>query len=508
MYISSFTPGIIVIRIKSFYYIFMFSVQSHILIFSLPFIFSQFRVHGSSLDCKFNWTFCCWKNKGDGSPWQIYRGKSHDDKNRSILYSRLQDDKLSNHFFLATSVTSEQRFSSDWTSCVICSKTGLFKVLVRAYQTPKTRIKLCWKFANGENSIYRYCAFLRNWKSSDYASKYFTVTPKRPIQFYIKLHNHGQSIATAVIDSIKVVTEECHLPLIRPKHRQVKLYSIQPNEEKEEFTTKVVTSQRTISKLSSTKNFTIPSNSNSPFILSDVFGDAFAQFLEDDSDGLIVEGQKARKDDIKSSEWLGRNNAKQDNVVFVTTTLAPELPFNFNFLKCNTAGGCLFDQSMCSYQNSPMSLGSTFQRVRLHDQNFMQALTRPNTIAVLETNTTFTEDHKIVFDVLEFTEGQRLYGCCYNTKLDADETLLNIRKLLGGKRPSELFCPFATAAYSTPLIWRTERFTCPQGTEKILFMCENNGKINGACAMDNIRIHKILDVLEMEPCQKNIIAFS
>ncbi|EJW70460.1 hypothetical protein WUBG_18633, partial [Wuchereria bancrofti] len=89
---------------------------------------------------------------------------------------------ISDHFFLATSVTSEQRFSSDWTSCVICSKTGLFKVLVRAYQTPKTRIKLCWKFANGENSIYRYCAFLRNWKSSDYASKYFTVTPKRPIQ--------------------------------------------------------------------------------------------------------------------------------------------------------------------------------------------------------------------------------------------------------------------------------------------------------------------------------------
>lgn len=58
--------------------------------------------------------------------------------------------------------------------------------------------------------------------------------------------------------------------------------------------------------------------------------------------------------------------------------------------------------------------------ILVYDRNFMQALTRPNTIAVLETDTSFTEDHKIVFDVLEFTEGERLYGCCYNTKLDAD----------------------------------------------------------------------------------------
>ncbi|EFO26536.2 hypothetical protein LOAG_01943 [Loa loa] len=377
----------------------------------------------------------------------------------------------------------------------------------RAYQTPRTRIKLCWKFANSENSIYRYCTFLRNWRSTDYASKHFSVTPKQPVQFYIKLQNHGQSIATAVINNIKVVTEECHLPSIRPKHRQVKLYSIQRAEERE-LTTQVITSRDITSKLSATTNPITSSNLNSSFVLSDIFGDAFAQFLVDDSDGLIVEEQKIGKDGVNSNEWLKRNNPKQDNEVFVSTTLTPKLPFTFNLLECNTIGGCLFDQSMCSYQNSAMSRGSTFERVRLYDQNFMQALTRPNTVAVLETDTSFTEDHKIVFDVLEFTEGQRLYGCCYNTKLDADETLINIRILLGGKRPSELFCPFATAVHSTPVIWRTERFTCPQGTGKILFMCENNGKINGACAMDNIRIHKILDVLEMEPCQKNIIAFS
>uniref|UniRef100_A0A1I7VL52 Uncharacterized protein n=1 Tax=Loa loa TaxID=7209 RepID=A0A1I7VL52_LOALO len=328
-----------------------------------------------------------------------------------------------------------------------------------------------------------------------------------PASISVSLPSNQFKYPTAVINNIKVVTEECHLPSIRPKHRQVKLYSIQRAEERE-LTTQVITSRDITSKLSATTNPITSSNLNSSFVLSDIFGDAFAQFLVDDSDGLIVEEQKIGKDGVNSNEWLKRNNPKQDNEVFVSTTLTPKLPFTFNLLECNTIGGCLFDQSMCSYQNSAMSRGSTFERVRLYDQNFMQALTRPNTVAVLETDTSFTEDHKIVFDVLEFTEGQRLYGCCYNTKLDADETLINIRILLGGKRPSELFCPFATAVHSTPVIWRTERFTCPQGTGKILFMCENNGKINGACAMDNIRIHKILDVLEMEPCQKNIIAFS
>ncbi|VDK72481.1 unnamed protein product [Litomosoides sigmodontis] len=422
------------------------------------------------------------------------------------------------HFFLATSVTPEQRFSSDWISCPICSQTGLYTVLVRAYQTPNTRIKLCWKFTNGETNTYRYCTFLRNWRSADYASKYFTANPKQPIQFYIKLHNHGQSTATAVIDNIKVVTEECRLPLARPKYKSMELYSVNGTEargkegfagteEKEVFVTPKISSNA-IEKQSTMKNSTNSSNSNSSFLLSDIFGDAFAQFLVDDSDGLIVESQKTEGGDMSRNKWFERSNTERYNEMLATTTTAPGVPFAFNLLKCNTVGGCLFDRSMCTYHSSHMSRGSTFQRVRLYEQNFVQALTRPNTIAVLETNTSFGEEHKIVFDALEFTEGQRLYGCCYKTKLDADETLINIRTLLGGARPSELFCPFSTAAHSTPLIWRRERFICPQGTEKILFMCENNGEINGVCAMDNIRIHKILDVLEVEPCQKNTIAFS
>uniref|UniRef100_A0A915PYK3 MAM domain-containing protein n=1 Tax=Setaria digitata TaxID=48799 RepID=A0A915PYK3_9BILA len=452
--------------------------------FSPGIIVSIFR--SSSLDCNFDWTLCCWKNKGDGAPWQIYRGKSHDGKNGTILNSQLNEDKQG-QFFLATSVTPEQRFSTDWTSCAICSRTGFFTVLVRPPEQGSN-------YAGNQLPMIITC--------TDIAHFYETGSP--PITpFYIKLHNHGQSVATAVIENIKVVTEECYLPFIRPKNRSVKLYSIERNERDK---TEVTTSWIRINKSQIFETTTIRPDSNSSFVLSDIFGDDFAKFLVDDSDGLIVEDQRTGVDGVNYNQ-LHRKEYERDNQVFATAPI-PSLPFTFNILECNTPGGCLFDRSVCSYQNSQLSRGSTFERVRLYDRNFMQAFTRPNTIAVLETDTSFNEDHKIVFDVLEFTEGERLYGCCYNTKLEADETLISIRKLLGGKRPSELFCPFATATHSAPLIWRTERFTCPQGTEKILFMCENSGKINGTCAMDNIRIHKIFDVLEMEPCQKSIVAFS
>lgn len=70
-----------------------------------------------------------------------------------------------------------------------------------------------------------------------------------------------------MIDSIKVVTEECHLSLIRSKYRPMKLYSIQRNEEKEGLTTQPIITSRhnTMSKLSTIKNSTTLPNSNSSF---------------------------------------------------------------------------------------------------------------------------------------------------------------------------------------------------------------------------------------------------
>ncbi|MCP9263837.1 hypothetical protein DINM_007208 [Dirofilaria immitis] len=321
---------------------------------------------------------------------------------------------LYGQYFLATSVTPNVRYSSDWTSCVTCSRTG---------------------------------------------------------QFYIKLHNHGKSTALAIINSIKVIIDECYQPFIsRSKQQPMKLVATERFREKEILRIRPINTRNKIRKTLIAETSTIQStNLNSSFLLRDIFGDAFAKFLEDDSDGLIGNQRQFSGDIENRQKQVYKKNNNQNNEPFIltttTTTTIQTLPFVLNLLECNTIGGCLFDHSMCSYHYSQLSRGSTFQRVRLHDRNFMQAFTRPNTVAVLETDTSFMEEYKIVFDVLEYTEGERFYGCCYNTELES-EALINIRRMLGGKRPSELFCPFATEAHSTPIIWKTQRFTCPIATKR------------------------------------------
>ncbi|VDM95222.1 unnamed protein product, partial [Thelazia callipaeda] len=497
----------------------------------------------------FDFKSCCWKNKGNGTSWQIYRGNARNDENRTILRSRLYEDELNaflplslmnefiilriypskltivynvkfilDKYFLAASVTSEQTFSSDWTSCVTCSKTGRFTIRIRSYQTPATKLKLCWKPANDDDSIYRHCTFLRTWSSAEFVNKHFTVTPMRPIQFYIKLQNHGRrAVATAVIDSIHVITDEYCLPVAQSKLRSTKLHLVEGSNKKQRNISPIhLPDSETFSivKLSTITTTTMPPNSNSSFILNDIFGDAFAQFLVDDTDGLIDERQNIETNDVTDDgqayllRLIHRTYSGIDDDTRFATTLTPFPLLTFNLFACNASGGCLFDHSMCSYRSSPVSRGSTFQRMILSGHNFMQAVTRPNTLAVLETDTIFNEDHKIVFDVLEFTEGERLYGCCYKANIETLESFISITTLLSGNPPSKLFCPFATSINATPVNWRTVRYTCPRGTTKILFMCENHGTTNGTCALDNIRIHKIFDILEMEPCQKNIITSS
>uniref|UniRef100_A0A914ZF42 MAM domain-containing protein n=1 Tax=Parascaris univalens TaxID=6257 RepID=A0A914ZF42_PARUN len=163
--------------------------------------------------------------------------------------------------------------------------------------------------------------------------------------------------------------------------------------------------------------------------------------------------------------------------------------FDIDSLRCNTTGGCLFDRSMCSYRNSDLADKASFRMVSVLNQRFVQASVPPGGIAILEVETRFHEAHLVVFDLLEFSEGGKLSACCLKPQ----------------NQPQELFCPFATESQATPVLWHTSRITCPSGTTKLMFVCENYGQLQGSCSIDNIRLHKTVDVLELEPCQKNTL---
>ncbi|VDP25341.1 unnamed protein product, partial [Onchocerca flexuosa] len=183
--------------------------------------------------------------------------------------------------------------------------------------------------------------------------------------FYIKLHNHGESTAIATINGIRVITEECPLPFYQSKQQSLKLISIKRSPEKEILKIRPISSQDKMMKSTIGQNSSkMQSNSNSSLMLRDIFGNDFAQFLEDDTDGLIVENEQFGKDSVGNEKKMYRNNDIFETTTTATATTTAISIFNFNLLECNTVGGCLFDYSMCSYQNSPLSHGSTFQPIK------------------------------------------------------------------------------------------------------------------------------------------------
>jgi len=78
------------------------------------------------------------------------------------------------------------------------------------------------------------------------------------------------------------------------------------------------------------------------------------------------------------------------------------------------------------------------------------------------------EDQKIQFQYYEGTHGVQLKGCCDSTEQ----------------------CPFSSDKFVSisDRMWKGGSFICPQGTYKVLFLCENTRTNQGACAIDDIQV--------------------
>ncbi|VDK84356.1 unnamed protein product [Litomosoides sigmodontis] len=78
------------------------------------------------------------------------------------------------------------------------------------------------------------------------------------------------------------------------------------------------------------------------------------------------------------------------------------------------------------------------------------------------------EPIRLRFQYYEGTHGVQLKGCCESLE----------------------HCLFASDKFVTvnDRIWKLTAFTCPAGTSKILFVCENTRTNQGACAIDDIQV--------------------
>jgi len=101
--------------------------------------------------------------------------------------------------------------------------------------------------------------------------------------------------------------------------------------------------------------------------------------------------------------------------------------------------------------------------------SFAGAYLFPREYALLETNVEFDQPGTILFDAIEDGHGMQLSACC------------NYEDTCGYTSDEHL---------STPLGWQQDlNITCPAGTNKVLFVCSNEGGSNqGACGVDNVRL--------------------
>ncbi|KAF7632182.1 hypothetical protein Mgra_00008435 [Meloidogyne graminicola] len=99
------------------------------------------------------------------------------------------------------------------------------------------------------------------------------------------------------------------------------------------------------------------------------------------------------------------------------------------------------------------------------------------------------EPTRIRFQYYEGTHGVQLKGCC-------NLNLINKEINKEGEEGEEiensklLDCPFLSDKFVSvsDRMWKWGTFVCPQGTRKIIFLCENTRTNQGACALDDIAV--------------------
>ncbi|KHN77949.1 hypothetical protein Tcan_07639 [Toxocara canis] len=100
------------------------------------------------------------------------------------------------------------------------------------------------------------------------------------------------------------------------------------------------------------------------------------------------------------------------------------------------------------------------------NQRFAAAYVRPHQWAALTTSLISGQAETIRFRAWEATTGLQLRGCCDSIKN----------------------CPFHTelGVNKESRNWKDYSLTCPKGTSKLIFLCENKGVNQGACGIDNV----------------------
>ncbi|CAI4226547.1 unnamed protein product [Auanema sp. JU1783] len=177
-------------------------------------------VRSKNLNCDFH-SKCCWA--GD-SGWQIQNGETINinEFRRTFLVGRSKPPPEGN-YIRRVSTRDQGVFSS----CPFCSSVGVISVDYRNWQSPTSRLSLCWSQAN-ETTNLNDCHPAFASKQSQTISQDFKVPNGTDIMLHFISENTDERIESVImIDRIRVNYDQCHKRSSSVHHKQ-KLIPVEP----------------------------------------------------------------------------------------------------------------------------------------------------------------------------------------------------------------------------------------------------------------------------------------
>jgi len=131
------------------------------------------------------------------------------------------------------------------------------------------------------------------------------------------------------------------------------------------------------------------------------------------------------------------------------------------------------DKQQWSVVQPPWQNKLTGLPVASHGSKVAGCYLNPGESATLSTDVKFPSDYIVQFYSYLATDKIQLVACCG----DLNHCLYSTT-------------PVQSSDYRS---WHAVKFTCPAGTSKVLFHCENKGNNQGACGLDNIQVLSTVD---------------
>ncbi|XGW07925.1 hypothetical protein V3C99_010779 [Haemonchus contortus] len=163
-------------------------------------------ITADELSCDFRRP-CCWHSLDETTKWQIRSGRSINinEFRRTFLVGRSRLPPVGNYL-----LQSRRRGQSAFGSCPFCSSDGKVIVQYRHWQSPTSRLKLCWRPVGQEVVRNENCHLVEPSRQSQVISQSMTVPKGINVQvLFVMEKTDGGANAVVMIDRIMMNVRKC-----------------------------------------------------------------------------------------------------------------------------------------------------------------------------------------------------------------------------------------------------------------------------------------------------------